>query len=164
MNTSKRTASYGLRLVAILTVLLGTATTFAQEVSMALLQPAALPPAPAPMIKNNRIEPLPAVPSEHGFWDNKNRILFGVVAGMSAADFAVTHANLQSGGKELNPVTRVFSGSTAGLATNFAIETAGVIGLSYFFHKTGHHKMERATSLLNIGGSSFAVAYGLAHR
>ena len=83
---------------------------------------------------------------------------------MSAADFAVTNANLQSGGRELNPVTRVFSGSTAGLAANFAGETAGVIGLSYFFHKTGHHKLERMTSVVNIGASAVAVTYGLTHR
>jgi hypothetical protein len=58
----------------------------------------------------------------------------------------------------------VFSGSTAGLAVNFAGETAGVIGLSYFFHKTGHHKMERYISMLNIGSSGAAVTYDLAHR
>jgi hypothetical protein len=43
-------------------------------------------------------------------------------------------------------------------------ETAGVISLSYFFHKTGHHKLERAVSLINTGGSGVAVAYGLANR
>jgi len=42
-------------------------------------------------------------------------------------------------------VTRVFSGSTAALAANFAEETAGIIGLSYFFHETGHHQLERVT-------------------
>ena len=47
---------------------------------------------------------------------------------------------------------------------NFAGETAGVIGLSYFFHKTGHHKLERAVSLVNIGSSAGAVTYGLTHR
>jgi len=40
---------------------------------------------------------------------------------------------------------------------NFAGETAGVIGLSYFFHKTGHHRLERAVSMLNIGSSAAAV-------
>jgi hypothetical protein len=39
-----------------------------------------------------------------------------------------------------------------------------VISLSYFFHKTGHHKLERAVSLVNIGGSAGAVSFGLAHR
>jgi hypothetical protein len=107
---------------------------------------------------------LPEAPSPHKFWDNENRALFATVAVLSAADFAVTRSILQNGGKELNPVTRLFSGSTAGLAVNFAGETAGIIGLSYLFHKTGHHQLERITPMLNIGASSFAVAYDLSHR
>lgn len=107
---------------------------------------------------------LPQAPERHKFWDKENKILFAAVAGISAADFAATRSNLQGGGKELNPVTRVFSGSTAGLAANFAGETAGVIGLSYFFHRTGHHKLERITSLMNVGVSAVAVSYDLSHR
>lgn len=100
----------------------------------------------------------------HKFWDAENRVLFASVAAGAAADFAVTHANLQSGGRELNPITGVLAGSTAGLAVNFAGETAGVIGLSYLLHKTGHHKLERIVSFANIGASGTAVAYGLSHR
>jgi hypothetical protein len=47
---------------------------------------------------------------------------------------------------------------------NFAGETVGVMSLTYFFHKTGHHKMERAVSIVNIASSSSAVSYGLMHR
>ena len=47
---------------------------------------------------------------------------------------------------------------------DFAGQTAGVIGISYFCHKTGHHKLERITSMINIGASAAAVAYGLTHR
>lgn len=118
------------------------------------------PIAPLPLLRTT----LPKTPEQHKFWDKENKILFAAVAGMSAADFAATRSNLQSGGKELNPVTRVFSGSTAGLAANFAGETAGVIGLSYFFHKTGHHKLERITSMMNAGVSAVAVSYDLSHR
>jgi len=107
---------------------------------------------------------LPEAPSPHKFWDTKNRALFTTVAALSAADFALTRSILQNGGKELNPVTRLFSGSTAGLAANFAGETAGIIGLSYLFHKTGHHQLERLTPMLNIGASAFAVMYDLNHR
>jgi hypothetical protein len=113
------------------------------------------------------IQPTEAVPvsqsSSHRFWDRENRILFAAVAVSSTADFAATYSNLRNGGKELNPVTRVFSGSTAGLAFNFAGETAGVIGLSYFFHKTGHHKLERITSIVNASASTAAVTYDLRH-
>ena len=100
----------------------------------------------------------------HRFWDRENRALFALTAGAAAADFCVTRANLASGGKELNPVTRIFSGSTPGLAANFALETGGVIGISYMFHKTGHHKLERLTSVINTSASLGAVSFGLAHR
>lgn len=121
---------------------------------------AASPAAISPIVATT----LPEAPRQHKFWDNENRVLFAAVAALSAADFAVTRANLQNGGKELNPVTRIFSGSTAGLAANFAGQTVGIVGLSYFFHKTGHHQLERITPMLNIGASSFAVAYDLSHR
>lgn len=100
----------------------------------------------------------------HRFWDKRNFVLFSAAAAVNAADFVVTRSNLQSGGQELNPIVRVFGRSTAGLALNFAGETAGVISFSYFFHKTGHHKLERVVSFVNIGGSAGAVAYGLSHR
>jgi|SRR5579863_500568 len=101
---------------------------------------------------------------QHRFWDKQNAALFAASAALSGADFAVTRANLQGGGQELNPIVRAFGSSTAGLAMNFVGETAGVISVSYFFHKMGHHKLERAVSMVNIGGSAGAVAYGLAHR
>jgi hypothetical protein len=107
---------------------------------------------------------MPAESAQHHFWDRENRILFAAAGGLAAADFCVTRANLASGGKELNPMTRILSGSTPGLAANFAMETGGVIGASYLFHKTGHHKLERITMFVNIGGSAGAVAYGLTHR
>ncbi len=107
---------------------------------------------------------VPEAPSHHSFWDHENLALFATVGAMSAADFAVTRTILQNGGKELNPVTRLFSGSTAGLAVNFAGETAAIIGLSYCFHKTGHHRLERLVPMVNIGASSVAVAYDLSHR
>ena len=115
-----------------------------------VLSGASLAQGPAQPSTVTSVEPSPVVRisapdggDHHKFWDRKNQFLFVAVGALNAADFAVTRSNLQSGGKELNPLTRPFSGSTAGLAVNFAGETAGVIGLSYFFHKTGHHKLER---------------------
>ena len=154
---------------AILLAVLGLCRPgMAQQVSYALLQPIAMAqpaaPEPAPMLKTSPAVTLPEAPVPHRFWDRDNSILFAASAAFSAADFVVTRNNLNNGGQELNPVTRVFSGSTAGLAVNFVGETMGVVGLSYFFHKTGHHKLERAVSMANIGSSAAAVGFGLAHR
>jgi len=107
-------------------------------------------------------QPEPPVP--HRFWDRENRVLFATVGAFAAADFCATRANLASHGRELNPVTRVLSSSTPGLAANFALETGSVMAISYMFHRTGHHKLERITSLVSIGTSATAVGYDLAHR
>jgi hypothetical protein len=123
----------------------------------------ASPAAMAPMAVTPVIVEMKA-PDRHRFWDRENSALFLTVGAFAAADFCSTRANLASGGKELNPVTRVFSGSTPGLAANFALETGGVMAVSYLFHKTGHHKLERMTSFVNISASASAVGYSLAHR
>ena len=125
-----------------------------------------LPDAPIPLFEGavpRMIATQPRVEVSHKFWDRQNQILLVAAAASNMADFAVTRDNLRKGGRELNPVVRVFGRSTAGLALNFVGETAGVISVSYFFHKTGHHKLERAVSLVNIGSSAGAVAYGLSH-
>ncbi len=134
--------------------------------AQALLAAAPLPDAPAPFVEAAApvvITPFPAT-AEHKFWDRQNRVLLIAAGALNGADFAVTRANLQSGGTELNPLVRPFGQSTAGLAANFVGETAGVLTLSYFFHKTGHHKLERAVYLVNIGGSASAVGFGITHR
>ena len=121
----------------------------------------AMTPAPTPLVSTTQPGKRPEA---HAFWDRENSILFAAVGASATADFFTTRANLASGGKELNPITRIMSGSTAGLAANFALETSGVMAISYLFHKTGHHTLERLTSVVNIGASGYAVAYGQTHR
>jgi hypothetical protein len=113
-----------------------------------------------PLVKGS----LPEAPAPHGFWDKQNKVLFSLVGVSTAADFAVTHYNLNHGGSELNPVARAFTGSTAGQVAYFTAGAAGTMGISYVFHRTGHHKMERVASMLQIGSSTFAASYGIAHR
>jgi hypothetical protein len=127
-----------------------------------------LPDAPVPVPAVEHASSFVSLPqpamSEHKFWDRENKVLFVTAAALNGADFAVTRSNLQGGGRELNPVVRIFGRSTPGLAVNFVGETAGVVSLCYFFHKTGHHKLERWASVVNISSSAFAVSYGLAQR
>jgi hypothetical protein len=145
---------------ALLSLFLSVAApALAQQASLALLQPKAIEAA---FVRPVEPVTLPEAPS-HKFWDRKNSVLFAATAALSTADFIATRNNLQNGGRELNPVSRVFAGSTAGLALNFAGETVGVIGVSYLFHKSGHHKLERAVTILNIGASATAVSFDLLH-
>lgn len=128
----------------------------------------AAPPAPLVAVLPSPIasRAIVEIPRQttHRFWDRENSILFTAVAATATADFFATHANLASGGRELNPVTRMFTGSTPALAANFGLETAGVIGISYMFHRTGHHRLERLTSFVDITSSVGAVSYDLTHR
>ena len=107
---------------------------------------------------------LPDAPSRHKFWDRQNKTLFIVHAGLETTDFAITHHNLANGGRELNPIGKPFVESgTAGQVTFFAGRTLATLGVSYAFHRTGHHKLEHATTMFMIGDSSYGVAYSLAH-
>ena len=122
--------------------------------------------APAPSITESSLITVttPEVSSLHKFWDPTNLVLFSANAALSSADFVVTRDNLENGGRELNPAARLFGRSTPGLALNFAGQTACVITTSYLFHRTGHHKLERWVSALNMGASGGAVAFDLTHR
>jgi hypothetical protein len=137
-----------------------------QPVALALLTPPDAPSAMEPVrpVEPIELKPLPEASGHRRFWDRENTLLFAGTVLTSAGDFVVTRQNLQGGGQELNPVARIFSGSTAGLVANFAGETAGVTGLSYFFHKTGHHRLERLAPMVNMAASGYAIGYGLRHR
>jgi len=107
----------------------------------------------------------PDGPSHHYFWDRTNKALFSVHAGLEAVDFGITHHNLSQGGTELNPMGKALcEGGTAGQLVFFGGRTAGVLGISYLFHKTGHHKLERAFSVLASGDSAYGATYSFAHR
>lgn len=126
--------------------------------------PAASAPGESMLVADPVIVAPPRSEHTHKFFDRWNVALFAGAGALNAADFGVTRANLQNGGRELNPMVRVFGRSSTGLAVNFAGEAVGTMGISYFFHKTGHHRLERIAPLVNIGTSSAAVAYSLMHR
>ena len=163
-KAAKKIVKSGL-FVAVLSLafLVAPASLTAQQVSLAALHAPVMEPAAYQPVMIRAVAPV-QIKETHRFWDRQNRLLFAGVVALSAADFAVTRANLQNGGRELDPVTRAFGGGTRGLALNFSTEAASMVGLSYVFHKTGHHKLERLTSITNISASGTAVAYDLAHR
>jgi len=164
LRTSLRTA-FIFAWVVLAVFLAQSTLSCAQETPFsAALKTASAPVPPAAVAPISFVSTPQETPAPHRFWDRENSVLFVAVAASGAADFCVTRANLANGGRELNPVARMFTGSTPALAANFTLETGGVVGVSYLFHKTGHHKLERLTSVVNIGASGFAVGYGLTHR
>src|SRR5882724_1519724 len=121
MKPFQRIAPHQFLAAVIMLVRLFCLPAFSQETSLMAMKadsPDLSPVVPAPVVSTPAVH----IGEQHRFWDTKNRVLFAAVAASSTADFAVTRANLQEGGRELNPVTRLFGTSTAGLALNFAGE------------------------------------------
>ena len=94
--------------------------------------------------------PTKSIPKTHAFWDRENILLFAGVGAARALDYAST-LNIRRRG-----INEIFL--TNGIVDNHplfaSIEaggTAASIGVSYIFHCTGHHKLERWTSVVHFG-------------
>ncbi len=86
----------------------------------------------------------------HRFWDKTNILLFSGVTGARFLDYGSTIWMRHRGVNEWLLTNDIVDNHAA-----FAfIELGGAaasVGLSYAFHKTGHHKLERAVSIIHIG-------------
>jgi hypothetical protein len=92
----------------------------------------------------------PLVPTVHSFWDRENDWLFAGVGAGRALDYAST-LNLRRRGIDEVFLTNsivdnhpLFAGIEIGA-------TAASIGVSYIFHRTGHHRLEHWTSAIHAG-------------
>ncbi len=118
------------------------------------------PSAPSVFVEAQTAAPVkPAiVGSEHRFWDKPK--LRAIVRRRSFERSRFRRDARQPAewrtGTESRGHGYVRCTHAPGLAMNFIGETVGVVSLSYLLHKTGHHKLERAVSLVNIGGSASA--------
>jgi len=89
-------------------------------------------------------------PPTHRFWDKENDWLFAGVGASRTLDYFST-LNLRRRGRQEILITNDAVDNHAAFAV---IEVAGVgvsIGASYLFHRYGHHKLERWTSIVHIG-------------
>ena len=86
----------------------------------------------------------------HPFWDKENILLFAGVGTGRALDYASTRHFRNRGVNEW-----FLTNSIVDNRPLFAgIEVAGVaasIGVSYLFHRSGHHKLERWVSIVHLG-------------
>jgi len=104
------------------------------------------PPVEAPPARQNQTAPM----QEHRFWDKKNDWLFAGVGAARTFDYFST-LNLRRRGDQEILLTNEIVDNHAAFA---AIEAAGTgvsIGASYLFHRYGHHKLERWTSIVHFG-------------
>ena len=125
-----------------------------QEPAKPGTQAPAQPAAPLPE------HPQPAAPAPpprvHRFWDQTNCWLFAGVLGARYLDFAST---LNARRRGLNEV--LLNNEIVDNHAEFAaIEFGGAltsVGVSYIFHRTGHHSLERWTSIVHIGVTVFGA-------
>jgi hypothetical protein len=102
---------------------------------------------------------VPAAPaSQHRFWDRENILLFSGVAVFRGLDYASTK-NFERRGRQEVLIPDDIVNNSAGFASLEAAGAATSIGISYIFHRTGHHKMERWLSIGHIGVTAFGVAW-----
>jgi len=87
---------------------------------------------------------------EHRFWDKRNAWLFAGVGASRALDYSST-LNLRRRGDNEILLTNDLVDNHAAFAVVEAAGTAVSIGASYLFHRSGHHKLERWTSIVHIG-------------
>jgi hypothetical protein len=90
------------------------------------------------------------LPVEHRFWDKENDLLFAGVAAARTLDYFST-LNMRRRGRQEIFLTNDAVDNHAGFAFIEAGATGVSIGASYLFHRSGHHKLERWTSIVHIG-------------
>jgi hypothetical protein len=95
---------------------------------------------------------------QHRFWDRKNILLFSGVAVFRGLDYASTK-NFERRGRQEVLIPDDIVNNSAGFASLEAAGAATSVGISYIFHRTGHHKMERWLSIGHIGVTAFGVAW-----
>ena len=108
--------------------------------------------SPLPAIE---LKPPPAAPV-HAFWDRTNQGLFAGIAFTRGMDYASTRNMQARGRKEILLPSEVVNNSAA-FAGLEAAGTATSVGISYIFHRTGHHKLERWMSIGHISVTSFGA-------
>jgi hypothetical protein len=86
----------------------------------------------------------------HRFWDRENDLLFVGVGAGRALDYAST-LNLRRRGIDEIFLTNSIVDNHPLFAGIEAAATATSIGVSYLFHRTGHHRLERWTSAIHFG-------------
>src|SRR5882757_6158950 len=131
----------------------------AQQSSLARVLPA-FPQAQTDQVPSSQPQPGKPqpqhVPPSHAFWDKTNILLLTGVGVFRGLDYASTR-NFQARGREEVLIPDDVVNNSAGFASLEAAGTAASVGLSYWMHRAGHHKIERWISIVHIGITGFGV-------
>ncbi len=86
----------------------------------------------------------------HRFWDQRNAWLFAGVGAVRMLDYASTRHFRNQGNDEWLLTNSIVDNKPLFVGIELA-GTAASIGISYLFHRTGHHNAERWVSIIHIG-------------
>jgi hypothetical protein len=92
----------------------------------------------------------PAPAATHRFWDKENDWLFAGVAFSRGLDYSST-LNFRRRGVHEALLTDAIVDNHPAFAAIEAGATGVSIGASYLFHRYGHHRLERWTSIVHFG-------------
>jgi len=109
-----------------------------------------------PLMTQEAGPPIAPIP-QHRFWDRTNILLFSGIAVFRGLDYASTR-NFQARGREEVLLPDDVVNNSAGFAGLEAAGAAASVGVSYIFHRSGHHKLERWISIGHISVTGFGVA------
>jgi hypothetical protein len=107
-------------------------------------EPAGVDPSLSGSKKNPGDETVPR------FWDRENDWLFAGVAASRTLDYFST-LNMRRRGRQEIFLTNDVVDNHAAFAAIEASATGVSIGAAFLFHRYGHHKLERWTSIVHIG-------------
>jgi hypothetical protein len=118
--------------------------------------PAQTPPTAAPLPDHPQPTEPEKKPQVHRFWDQTNCWLFAGVLGARYLDFASTLNARRRGLNEVLLNNEIVDNHAEFAAIEFG-GTITSVGVSYLFHRTGHHSLERWTSIVHIGVTVFGA-------
>jgi hypothetical protein len=87
---------------------------------------------------------------EHAFWDRENDLLFAAVGASRTLDYFST-LNFRRRGRNEALLSNDIVDNHAAFASIEAAATVASIGVSYLFHRSHHHRLERWTSIVHAG-------------
>jgi hypothetical protein len=112
------------------------------------------------------VEPhAPPAPPVHSFWDTTNLCLFTGVGASRGLDYASTLHFRARGFNEVLLTNSIVDDRPLFVSIEIA-GTALSIGVSHWLHTHGHHRLERAVSVVHIGVTTFGAVrnYNLGKR
>ena len=134
------------RVTLLMALMFGLAASAAWAQAPATEAPTLSPAIVLPAGKNQAKER----PQQHRFWDKENDWLFAGVGASRTLDYFST-LNMRRRGDQEILLTNDIVDNHAAFAVIEAAGTGVSIGASYLFHRYGHHKLERWTSIVHIG-------------